>query len=331
MKYAIAAKLVALLLITAVMILPAVSASRYDSDYTNKYEPAVIERCDGTGTLYVTVACHHTLISSEFTIQRVEQTGIEKLTYGVPLTEGNLKYLKNLGDPITRHLDASGKSDERFVPGDFLITLTDGNAGQKEYQLARIAPCENSYVNFLGHAVSFGGVCKITIVKATYGMHECHQVVDVPAHTHYRYRKAALCCNPLNKPWTEWSNTDDAPQWVPCCNKQTNHVEATYKTVCSGEYATVTSEVQSVIDGGHSSFLFNNAKNPGGIFTPDGLTLLSGITDPAPGLVKDVHIVYNTGSGSPDHIIKTEEYAEITISCGGGEQTCGLRGCDKLS
>lgn len=98
-----------------------------------------------------------------------------------------------------------------------------------------------------------------------------------------------------------------------------HHVDTTTEQQCTtdGTVIDVTSNVQSVVDGGATQFrfLFDNAQNPGGIFDATGSTLLSEINDPAFGYEKDVTINYENGCGITK-TIKTKEYKVIDLSTG---------------
>jgi hypothetical protein len=146
---------------------------------------------------------------------------------------------------------------------------------------------------------------------------QCDQVIDVPAHTEYRYWIEATGHwegHGWNKHWvvdshahwSEWSNTKPHN-----CYYEHRHIADTYKTVCSGETIDVTQNVQSVVNQGVTRFFFfDNAQNPGGIFSETN-ALLSQIDDPAPGLVKNVYIHY-TRDGE-DQTINTQEYLKINL------------------
>jgi hypothetical protein len=105
-----------------------------------------------------------------------------------------------------------------------------------------------------------------------------------------------------------------------------NENECTYVSVATttecqsdGENIDITGNVQSVVNGGTTTFLFNNARVPGGIFDETTTQLLSPINDPAYGLVKDVVISYTNGCGITN-TIQTKEYCTIDIIS--GSATC---------
>ena len=104
-------------------------------DYTMKYSPIPTFSTDGTGALYVTTLCHHNLFSKDFSIQRVV---------------GN----STVGRAKVFYLRPDGTFDERFSFGTYRITLIDGNGGQPEITTVEIRDGENSYVTFIGHAIT---------------------------------------------------------------------------------------------------------------------------------------------------------------------------------
>ena len=93
------------------------------------------------------------------------------------------------------------------------------------------------------------------------------------------------------------------------------HIEYRYITnnaYCDtyGQNLDVTQNIQHVVDLGYTSFFFDNARNPGGIFS-QGNVLLSQINDPAYGIVKNVYIHYT--KDGVDKTINTMEYQSITL------------------
>lgn len=92
-------------------------------------------------------------------------------------------------------------------------------------------------------------------------------------------------------------------------------VEAWDETVIDhqGGCAYPKSELQSVVDRGVTSFLFDNRPTEGGIFGADDSTLLEEISDPAPGIQKHVSITYNAGCGTSDKTIEAMEYEVINL------------------
>ena len=78
-----------------------------------------------------------------------------------------------------------------------------------------------------------------------------------------------------------------------------------------GTMADVTGNVQTVVDGGQTVFMFNNAMNPGGIVNVDQTQVLSAIEDPAYGTVKTVVINYTTDD--QPSVIHVMEYDIISM------------------
>jgi hypothetical protein len=432
---------------------------------------------------------------------------------------------EKLGEPRTIELNAAGKFDDRYAPGVFAVMLKDGNGGQSEYSIVSVYRGYSSYINFIGHAVSFTHkekksddcIAGINIVSAEYGIlgENCKDVVivdkeaydetvsdnqpwdeviidiaaydeiitDTPAwdeitqissaHTEYRYwiptkysgdyskddnhyhylgtgkaeydvtfinvghvhhpavpgfdayytvqyvGKNNGNCNKvtnsgndwnfkvdgekykivgngyyqytlhpavkssnawveyfgdysidddhyhyagLNKAdydvfsvvntkveghWSEWSDVkphcDYQTRVVPAVTGVIHHPAVTHvvhhnavthvvhhesgshvvhhpavthiETICevSGSHVDVTQQVSAIIASETTSFLFDNRPSPGGIFAPDGVTLISQIEDPAPGQVKTTHIVYNNGCGSENVVVTANEYETISI------------------
>ena len=78
-----------------------------------------------------------------------------------------------------------------------------------------------------------------------------------------------------------------------------------------GKNLDVTQNVQHIVDSGVTTlFFFDNAQNPGGIFS-QGNVLLSPINDPAYGIVKNVYIHYT--KDGVDKTINTMEYSQISL------------------
>jgi len=73
-----------------------------------------------------------------------------------------------------------------------------------------------------------------------------------------------------------------------------------------------TDNVREAVSAGYTTFLFNNAENPGGIFDVTTTNLLSQIVDPSPGDVKNVRIIYN-GCDGKKHSVVTDEYQTIDL------------------
>jgi hypothetical protein len=93
-----------------------------------------------------------------------------------------------------------------------------------------------------------------------------------------------------------------------------HHEAATHtETLCNpGTWTTVTSQVQSTIDAGHTSFIFDSRPNPGGIWSADMSTLVVPISDPLPNVKKQIKISYSACDGEPQ-TITADEYSTITL------------------
>ena len=287
-----------LALIAVMMLVGAVSAE-------NKYV-AIPATTMGDGTLYVTLGCHHNLITKDFTIQRVASTNLFFVN-GARVQKDFVDLLTPLGENQTIEFGHDGKFDGTFAEGIYVVSIADGDGGQPEYAVVKITKGFRFDVNFIGHGVSMGDGTAVAdsyeILKATYGKTTCSKVVDVLEHKEYRYKKYF---------WSSWS------AWS--VNKPTGHnaceeskvVPTTYKTVCVGETVDVTQNVRSVvIDQGIKSFVFDNSKTPGGIFDKTNTNLLSMINDPAVGIVKNVYIKYTKNGVQKE--INLAEYEVINL------------------
>jgi hypothetical protein len=107
--------------------------------------------------------------------------------------------------------------------------------------------------------------------------------------------------------WSEWSTTP-APAGSTSQEQTITDVSAK-----QGGCAYPTEELQSVVDRGIISFLFDNRPAEGGIFDAAGSELLAPIEDPAPNIQKHVSITYNTGCGAQDKTIEAMEYEVINL------------------
>ncbi len=190
---------------------------------------------------------------------------------------------------------------------------------------------------------------KITIINAHYGKDtgNCHTttVIDtpaVPSHSEYRYwiveqghwvpevghwegkgwnkhwvvDVRAHWVIDVEAHWSEWSSTyspgvnprDVQTRTIPAVPAVTHDA-----TTCdAGVWVDVTSAVQSVVNGGAHSLLFDNRPSPGGIWDAGETTLLSQIADPLPNVIKQVKITY-TACGGEENSITVDEYAVINL------------------
>lgn len=234
-------------------------------------------------------------------------------------------------------IDHDGTFDIKDIArGNYTLTIPDGNGGQPESIRFSCINHGRIYLDeILGHAISgdVPAVCQREIVHATYG--ECLVITDAPAHTEYRVRGhwdndcRLVCTGPWwdrhchqecerewdhSSMWSAWSD-EQYSYWdeIPSNDKQNREVAAVTHTDCETGFADVTSNVRDVVNAGHLSFLFRNDKNPGGIFDVTSTTLLSEITDPAPGIVKTVSIDYKDCAGTEQHV-SADEYEVITLT-----------------
>jgi len=84
-------------------------------------------------------------------------------------------------------------------------------------------------------------------------------------------------------------------------------ISATYGDLTgnTGTIVNVTSDLQTLVNAGVTSFLFNNSPNPGGIFSSNG-TLLQTIPDPDFGVLKSVTVAYSVNGKIQPQITVTE-------------------------
>ncbi len=215
--------------------------------------------------------------------------------------------------------------------GNYTLTLLGdaGNGGQTE--TAKVvcgAPGGVVYPQreLMGHAVAGSDapvVCQREIVSAEYGAfeQECHEELVSEAWVEHfgKYVKYESGC------WVWYENVGQGNgdyirhscgqfcSWYEHVAPE-NH-PAEYETVCEqvGGSTPVTQNIREALAKGYTSFLFDNAHNPGGIFDVTTTDLLSTITDPAPGIVKHVSITYKDCSGN-EQTIEAEEYEVINLT-----------------
>lgn len=242
-----------------------------------------------------------------------------------------------------QHVDIGpeGKADIRVPANTYAVCYaTDHGSGydpstwRMTCQDVPVSAGQSAQVTFIGPgstctANAPEASCQIKVELAQYGAitcnEECHDEIDVPAHDEYRVRGYwEVIWTPWG-PFRQWHHVSFWGPWsdeqyshwneIPFGDKQVQHVSATYhevcEEVCSGSYADVTSEVQEVVNTGHKSFLFDNSKNPGGIFDVSGETLLAAIADPAPGQVKSAMIQYSRCN--VQNTVTAQEYEVITL------------------
>jgi hypothetical protein len=274
------------------------------------------------GTLYFKTQCGHNVFTDKVIIQEVEPvTGTVVVSNGLVDPAVVAANFVPKGGEREFAIRADGTLDIQMPAGIYTATVKDGNGGQPEVVLFEIKPAYTTQINVLGHAFSgpTAEVVKITITKATYGA--TVKVIDVPAsHTHdyeaghvhakkvhgfaphdFRYNgdKYQIVGNQAEQAFIVTNYFCARPaNYVCIIVQEQSHME--------GTFIDVTAEVQQAVDAGVTSIVFNNAKNPGGIFDTEG-NLIVQITDPAYGIVKDVHIEYDGG------VIDTKEYQTINL------------------
>ena len=260
-------------------------------------------------------------------------------------TQNPYLYVTNDADPdankavLAVPINDAGKWEQPLVPGNYTVTLPNGNGGATEvaHVFIQAQHWGYEYPHLMGHAVSADTSILPKeipqIVRATYGI--IVLVFPEVDQTQYKYivtpasqGTAAYCsdarystkdaCQDHGKTWhaaTPGTLEVDSG-WVVTvpAGKTTIATRSVIITpaIYSGANIDVTSNVQTVANEGYTTFLFDNAHNPGGIFTPDYSKLLSTITDPSYGNVKDVKITYTLGGTTKT--ITTKEYQVINLN-----------------
>ena len=220
-------------------------------------------------------------------------------------------------------INPDGRFEITLIPGSFTLMLKDGNGGQPEHSHAKIVAGGISYpeVDLLGHAISSSAVekpvCLREILKASYCGETIPAVTHIVNHAavpeHFDnvgmgegdYVKVFGCYVYVGHNHGKYDKIAAVPAWEETITDT--------PAVTGGCADDVTQKVKDVLSQGYTSFLFNNAENPGGIFDITTTTLLSEIPDPAYGIVKSVSITYNDCSGNEQHV-SAEEYQVITLN-----------------
>jgi hypothetical protein len=306
--FALVAVVMALMIVVPVGAVNMVSSSTSSShyrDYEMKYAPAPTTALPTLGDIRGTIRAHQNDISTEVIAYGPSGTIIAPI-----LADGTFEFTG-------------------LIPGVYQLYIADGNGGQPEYSTATVAAGKVAFPekDFLGHAISVGdGKIKIVILEAVYGKIETRErtVVDqqawdeqvlvkpaVPEHYEYVGRN--------HGDYNKWGcvyyyvghnhgDYDKHPA-EPAVYKTVHHPAVAHvETYEVGSIVDVTEEVQAAVDAGYTSIYFDNAKNPGGIFSAANDALIEQIADPAPGIVKDVKI--KLGSGT---VIDTNEYEVINL------------------
>lgn len=316
----------ALMFVVPVGAVNVVSSASHDTpyrDYTMKYAPAPTTALPTTGDIRGTIRAHQNDIS-----QQVIAYGPSGTIIAPILADGTFEFTN-------------------LTPGQYQLYIADGNGGQPEYSTATVVAGKVAFPekDFLGHAISVGdGKVKVVILEALYGKIETREriVTDaeaydeyIPAVTHQDYEAGHVHAKKVSghaphdfiynfqkyqitgsKHDTAFKVTNyfcarlanivtivDVPAHTVHHDAVT-HVE-TYEV---GSIVDVTEEVQAAVDAGYMNLKFDNAQNPGGLFSADNGALIKQIADPAVGIVKDVKI--KLGSGV---VIDTKEYEVINL------------------
>jgi hypothetical protein len=241
-----------------------------------------------------------------------------------------------------------GTSEPELIDaGNWTAYLQKGNGDQLETQHFKIGGGEITFVPFLGSAVSSDarivGVGKPIIVTSAYGYSASHTVYHPEVnHTivtgttpaYYTIVHSGSFTGYAKKVFDEYHHPADFDFVIGMQKykitghawdeKYVFHPETTItklivdhiaytETVIDGRVIDVTNEVKQAVSLGHKSFIFDNRPNPGGIFAPDGTTLLVPIIDPAYGFIKNVHIEYIGGFQPEVKTIDTKEYDLINL------------------
>lgn len=207
---------------------------------------------------------------------------------------------------------------------------------------------QTTYFTFIGNSVpTSDSACapKYTIIEALYcGETESHithhaaipavpayyTVAQAPSHQEcswwgWNYHCHTIYdgdCENVSGPWFDFKVGNQKYRFVSHGDYQSTYhaavpeVPARDETVIDhqgGCASGVKESVQSTVDSGFTSFLFDNRPTNGGIFSADGSTLLEEITDPAPNIRKHVSITYNAGCGTSDKTIEVMEYEVINL------------------
>lgn len=311
-----------ILVLLAFVVAPAMAANADNGLYTSKYAPAPVTTPTQTGIIKGIIRAHQNDISTEVKIAGPSGTFI------VPILADGTFELNDL------------------APGLYTIVLPDGNGGQPEFATATVRAGQIAFPEkeLLGHAITVGGAKVIpTVINATYGMIETREriVTDaeaydeyIPAVTHQDYEaghvhakevmghahhdflymghKMQIVGNQAAPAFIVdnyfWSHRAALVTIIDVPAQTIHHDAVTHiETYQVGSFVDVTAEVQKALNNGITTIVFDNAKNPGGLFDAKG-NLVAQIDDPAPGIVKSV--VINIAGGKH---IEASEYDEITI------------------
>jgi len=236
-----------------------------------------------------------------------------------------------------------------LTPGQYIVTLADGNGGQPESsEFTAVAGVTSTLVKqLLGHAVSQDvapvAVDTITVQSATYGMQKV--VIDqayvpavpgVPAVTHQDYEAGHVHAKKVGG-FSQHNFFYNGHKYQIVGNQAeaafmvhgyfTSHPAQMVTIIdvpaipaipaipevshVEGAYVDVKAQVQAAINLGAREFVFNNAMNPGGIVNVGQTAVIVAIADPAFGQVKSV--VINVTINGVAKTINAMEYQTIII------------------
>ena len=306
------------LVVLAFLVSPIMAANADNGLYTSKYA-ATSNEGSKLGYMNGALRAHEGLMSKGLNMTEVA-TGIVT--------------------PIEIRMDGTFGAND-LTPGQYLLTLTDGNGGQPETSSFTVVAGYEAVLDkqLLGHAVSQDLAPEaipediVLVEDATYGMQRV--VIDVAfvpgvAEVNHTVHHAAVANTYV---YVGLFRGDYAK--VGCCYKFVNYNLGSYDKVpghaaydeiivdapaipeipevshIEGAYVDVKAEVIEAITGGDRTFVFNNAMNPGGIVNVAQDEVIVAIEDPAYGLVKSV-VIHVTVNGVAK-TIDTMEYETIII------------------
>ena len=312
------------LVLVAFLVMPVMAANADNNLYTSKYA-ATPQYAEKYGSIQGNLRAGFTVAGT------------------VTLTEvasGNVTILA-VGD--------DGKFEATdLTPGQYILSLADGNGGQPEQAtvMVRAGYIANPMSELLGHAIPPALVEEkdvIVILEATYGMTKVvidqayvPEVPGVPAVTHQEYEAGHVHAKKVGgfSSHDFWYNGHK----YQIVGNQAETAFIVHGYFCAhlaqmvtivdvpaipavpaipevshveGAYADVTAEVQAAVDMTYRTFKFNNAMNPGGIVNEPQDLVLVVIADPAYGQVKNVMIKYTING--VEKTIDTMEYETINL------------------
>lgn len=167
----------ALLIIAALVVCIPASAHMYVPQYTSKYiDPNAGDAGNGGGFVYVSTLDGNNIVNSPLIVYRADTNMSFTNTHTVDkgFVDNLVKFGQiDMNQNETLDLNLDGRDGGHlFVPGDFLFELVNGDRGNPEFAMVHVTDGNIYTVQFLGHAVSFGGKktnTPVKIVSVTYG------------------------------------------------------------------------------------------------------------------------------------------------------------------